>query len=263
MPEKQILWQVDSFTEEALQGNPAGVCVLDSWPSEVWLQLIAREMNLSETAYIVRSGDDWELRWFTPLVEVDLCGHATLAAAHILWQEGYLQSDQEARFQTRSGILRAKREQDWIVLDFPAYETVSCAPNEDVLAALNVPIVAFGQNKSCFLVETESEAWVRKANPDFSRLLKVPLHVELTSRAEGDEYDFVSRVFAPSVGINEDPVTGSAHCTLGPYWATRLGKQELRAYQASARGGELIVRVFAERVQLLGHAVSIFKLQLL
>jgi PhzF family phenazine biosynthesis protein len=224
------------------------------------MQAVAREMNLSETAFLSRQTDGYDLRWFTPAAEVDLCGHATLASAHILWEAGYLKQAEQARFHTRSGLLTAVRQEDWIQMDFPAKIEEPADPPPDLLAALGAEVCYVGRNAFDYLVEVESEAVVRSLKPDFGRLEKLPVRgVIVTSRSSTPEFDFVSRFFAPAVGVNEDPVTGSAHCCLGPYWAPKLGKSEMTAYQASPRGGVLRVCVQGERVLLSGQAVTVLK----
>jgi PhzF family phenazine biosynthesis protein len=217
-------------------------------------------MNLSETAFLHPVGDGFQLRWFTPVVEVDLCGHATLAAAHVLWEERHISSNQPARFQTRSGLLTAERRGDWIELDFPA-EPAEIAPAPAALArSLGVPILNAGRNRFDALVEVESEETLRRLTPDFGRMAEVPVRgVIVTSRATTSGYDFISRFFAPRLGIDEDPVCGSAHCCLGPYWGRRLGKTDLTGYQASPRGGVVRVRLAGPRVVLAGQAVTVLR----
>ena len=264
-----IIIQVDAFTAQPFRGNPAAVCVLDGPADELWMQNVAREMNLSETAFLYPLGDDpaeagFNLRWFTPAVEVDLCGHATLAAAHVLWERGHLPPDTAVSFHTKSGLLAARRQGDWIELDFPAEPESPVEPPPALLEALGVEPLHLGKNRMDYLVELPAEAQVRGLRPDLSLLLTFPHRgVIVTSRAESPDYDFVSRFFAPQVGIAEDPVTGSAHCCLGPYWQGRLGRAELMAYQASARGGEVRVRVEGDRVYLSGQAVSVLQGELL
>jgi PhzF family phenazine biosynthesis protein len=264
------IFQVDAFTRRPFGGNPAGVCLLpDDWPQDAdWMQNVANEMNLSETAFLQRMEDGYHLRWFTPKTEVDLCGHATLASAHTLWECGQLPRDAQARFHTRSGLLTAQRQGDWIEMDFPAKveEPVEAMP--ELSQALGVQPVYMGRNQFDYLVVVASEAEVRNAQPDFGRLQQLTVRgAILTARSETPQYDFVSRFFAPAVGINEDPVTGSAHCCLGPYWGKRLaaegkGKDELVAYQASRRGGVLRIRLAGERVRLAGQAVTVFRADL-
>jgi PhzF family phenazine biosynthesis protein len=227
------------------------------------MQAVAREMNLSETAFLSRQADGYDLRWFTPAAEVDLCGHATLASAHILWEAGYLKQTEQARFHTRSGLLTAVRQGGWIQMDFPAKLEEPAAPPPDLLPALGVEVRYVGRNAFDYLVEVESESVVRNLKPDFGRLEKLPVRgVIVTSRSDTPGFDFVSRFFAPAVGVNEDPVTGSAHSCLSPYWASKLGKSEMTAYQASPRGGVLRVCVQGERVLLSGQAVTVLKAEM-
>jgi PhzF family phenazine biosynthesis protein len=254
------IYQVDAFTDKPFAGNPAGVCILANPADPNWMQSVAREMNLSETAFICPEADGYRLRWFTPAVEVDLCGHATLATAHILWETERLPAGEEARFFTRSGLLKAKKEGDFMELDFPAKPEESAAPLPGLAEALGVSIQYLCKNKFDYLAEVDSEDIVRNLKPDLSKLKEIEARgVIVTSRAKSGPYDFVSRFFAPRVGVNEDPVTGSAHCFLGPYWAKRLGKSEFLAYQASARGGEIGVRLLGERVFLFGRAVTVLR----
>lgn len=247
---------VDAFTDRPFGGNPAAVCVLDRWPDGDWMQAVAAEMNLSETAFLVPEGGGFGLRWFTPTVEVDLCGHATLASAHVLWEEGRVAPDARIDFQTRSGTLSAQRDGAWIVLDFPALPPREIEPPPGLIEALGAEPLWVGEAPHFFLVEVESEDAVRALDPDFRALTafgdRNPI---VTARGEG-EHDFVSRFFAPGAGIDEDPVTGSAHCVLGPYWAARLGCDEMLAVQASLRQGTVRVRLVGDRVLLGGQAVT-------
>jgi PhzF family phenazine biosynthesis protein len=252
--------QVDAFTNTPFGGNPAAVCLLEEERDDQWLQHVAREMNLSETAFLRKQKDGFELRWFTPAVEVDLCGHATLASAHVLWEDQYLNWDEQARFHTRSGLLTAERQQDgWIELDFPAKLEEPTAPPPDLLLALGITSAEYiGKNVFDYLVEVDSEETLRAMQPNFSLLETVSARgVIVTSRATTPGYDFVSRFFAPLAGINEDPVTGSAHSCLTPYWSKKLDKDEMMAYQASARGGILRVRANGDRVKIAGQAVTV------
>jgi PhzF family phenazine biosynthesis protein len=256
----QEIFQVDAFTDTAFKGNPAGVCVMPQAGDEGWMQNLATEMNLSETAFLVRQDDGYNLRWFTPAVEVDLCGHATLASAHILWETGLLAVDEQARFFTRSGLLTAERQGDWIQLDFPSEPAIMVQAPENLDRALGVSVTYVAKNRFDFLVEVEAEDLVRNLTPDYVLLSSISSRgFMVTSRSDSSEIDFISRFFAPAFGINEDPVTGSAHCCLGPYWADKLNKRELTAYQASARGGIVRVRVSEERVYLLGQAVTVMR----
>ena len=254
--------QVDAFTAKPFAGNPAAVCVLPEARDASWMQSVAREMNLSETAFLLRQADGFELRWFTPVVEVDLCGHATLAAAHALWEEGHLPPDGQARFHTRSGLLTAQRNGDWIEMDFPAaLEKPEQAP-DGLVEALGVNPKYIGRNQFDYIVELDSEDTVRRLKPNYTLLEKITARgVIVTSRAA--DYDFISRFFAPAAGINEDPVTGSAHCCLGPFWRARLNKTEFLAYQASVRGGVVRVRLEGDRVLLSGQAVTVLRGELL
>ena len=256
--------QIDAFAERPYTGNPAAVCLLDDERDARWMQAVAEEMNLSETAFVRRARDGFDLRWFTPSVEVDLCGHATLAAAHALWSEDRVAEDAEIRFRTRSGVLSAARNGDLIELDFPATRPDAADLDEarmrELGEVLGVVPRRIGRSAFDLLVEVESERDVRAARPDFRRLAELDCRgVIVTSTPEDSRFDFVSRFFAPAAGVDEDPVTGSAHCCLGPYWGERLGKSEMTAFQASARGGIVRVRVYGERVILGGHAVTVFK----
>jgi PhzF family phenazine biosynthesis protein len=257
------LLQIDAFTAEPFRGNPAAVCLLERPVTDAWRQAVALEMNLSETAFVERAGDGFRLRWFTPTVEVDLCGHATLAAAHALWETGWLDAAETARFQTRSGMLTARRDGNQIEMDLPAEPPRAAAVPAGVEAALGVAAVAAGRNRFDLFIEVADEAAVRGAAPDFRALRQVDARgVVITSRAAGADADFVSRFFGPNVGVDEDPVTGSAHCGLGPWWAERLGRDELMGFQASARGGLVRVKVRGERVLLAGAAVTVLRGQL-
>ena len=256
----QHIYQVDAFTTTPFRGNPAAVCVLPEPVSERWMQDVAREMNLSETAFLVGGDDGYQLRWFTPLVEVDLCGHATLASSHVLWETGEVRPDETIRFHTKSGLLSATRDGDWIELDFPATPVSACDPPLALIDGLGVSPVFVGKSIFDYLVELPSESEVRELSPDFSTLGRlVTRGVMVTSRSDSPECDFVSRFFAPGTGVDEDPVTGSAHCALGPYWKERLGKSELAARQVSARGGELRVSVDGDRVRIAGQAVTVLR----
>jgi PhzF family phenazine biosynthesis protein len=259
----QIIHQVDAFTNRPFAGNPAAVCILDQPRDAIWMQNVAMEMNLSETAFLERVEDGFNLRWFTPAVEVDLCGHATLAGAHILWETGLLTPAQEARFHTKSGRLTANRRGDWIELDFPAKPDKPVEAPRGLVDALGVTPLYAGKNAFDYIIEVDSEATVRRLTPNFSLLKTLGVRgVMVTSRATMPGYDFVSRFFAPGAGIDEDPVTGSAHCCLGPFWSARLGKTEFVAYQASKRGGTVRVRVNGDRVLLQGQATTIMRAEL-
>jgi PhzF family phenazine biosynthesis protein len=258
--------QVDAFTERRFAGNPAAVCVLSDPAEEEWMQNVAAEMNLSETAFVrpLGTSSKFSLRWFTPKSEVDLCGHATLATAHVLWDERHLPTDQPAVFETRSGVLTARRGSSGIELDFPSEpvnEEFTAPDKQDALrTAVAAPIRFAGRNRFDILVELESEDQVRALRPDIRRLEQFPVRgVIVTGRSQSREYDFVSRFFAPRVGVDEDPVCGSAHCCLGPYWAEKIGRKELTAHQVSCRGGVVKIRVEGRRVVLIGQAVTVLR----
>jgi PhzF family phenazine biosynthesis protein len=258
------IYQVDAFTNKAFRGNPAGVCILKQPGNETWMQLVAREMNLSETAFLYKTEDGYNLRWFTPQTEVDLCGHATLASAHILFETGLLPAGQAARFHTASGLLTARKQDDYIEMDFPAKPVEAIEAPRGMAEALFADLVFVGKNKFDYLAEIETDETIRCMEPNLDQLKTLGMRgVMVTSRSADPEFDFISRFFAPGVGINEDPVTGSAHCCLGPYWAEKLGKSEMVAYQASPRGGIVHVRVAGERVFLKGQAITVFKAEML
>lgn len=268
------IYQVDAFTDRPFKGNPACVCLSDAdrpdpggW-TESWMQSLAAEMNLSETAFLRTQADRFGLRWFTPKREVSLCGHATLATAHVLWEEQILKPEEEARFDTRSGLLTARKDGGWIEMDFPAKEVVEADENASLNAALGIAPLYTGQltaaNGTLYLFEVESEEEVRALAPDFGRLASSGARaVIVTGRSRSPEYDFVSRFFAPLVGIAEDPVTGSSHCYLAPYWGRKLGKRSLVGFQASARTGVVGCHWKGERVLLRGQAITVFKGELL
>jgi PhzF family phenazine biosynthesis protein len=256
---------VDAFTNVPFAGNPAAVCVIDQPRPEEWLRNVAREMNLSETAFLIPRNGDFDLRWLTPSVEVDLCGHATVASAHVLWEDGHLPAGEQARFHTRGGLLTADRRGDWIELDFPVKIATEAEPPSELLPALGVgaPLRVL-RNTFDYLVEVESEDILRALTPDHAMLRKIPVRgVIATARSSAPEFDFVSRFFAPGSGIDEDPVTGSAHTALGPYWGAKLGKAEMTGYQASARGGVVRVRLNGDRIILGGQAVTVMQATLL
>lgn len=258
------MFQVDAFTDQPFAGNPAAVCILDKTRDASWMQSVAREMNLPETAFLTRQEDGFGLRWFTPSVEVDLCGHATLASAHILWEAGLLDRREQARFHTRSGLLTAAYSRGEVELNFPATPAEPMNPPEGLGKALGVIPTHVGKSVYDYLVEVESEDAVRNLRPDLGLLKIIDARGTIvTARADSSPYDFVSRFFAPGAGIDEDPVTGSAHCCLGPYWSGRLGKKEFVAYQASERGGTVRVRLAGDRVILGGKAVTVLRGMLL
>lgn len=252
------MYVVHAFTDRAFAGNPAAVCFPSAPPADAWMQQVAAEMRLSETAFLTPVEGGYRLRWFTPAVEVDLCGHATLASAHVLWKTGRLQPGGQARFQTRSGLLTVEQGPGGMTMDFPARVAEPCREWNDLPTVLGARARFIGKNGTDALVELEDEQAVRSLQPDFARLEQYPVRgVIVTARSDDPKCDFVSRFFAPRAGVPEDPVTGSAHCCLGPFWSERLGKQDLVAYQASARGGWVRVGVRGSRVLLGGQAVLV------
>lgn len=260
------LFVVDAFTDRAFGGNPAAVCPLGSWPDDAWLQSVAGEMNLAETAFVVeRSDGSFDLRWFTPEVEVELCGHATLATAHALWQTGRVRNtDGPLVFHTLSGLLTARRSGDEIELNFPIEAPSPALVPEHLLEGLGATAVSVHRNRFDYLVEVADEQTIRNLRPDFTRLRHVSTRgITVTSRSDDVRFDFVSRFFAPAVGVDEDPVCGSSHCCLGPFWQQKLGKSELLAHQISKRGGVLRVTCDGDRVRLAGRAVLVTRGELL
>ncbi|GAL83584.1 phenazine biosynthesis protein PhzF family protein [Sporocytophaga myxococcoides] len=259
---KRNIYQVDAFTDVAFKGNPAGVMILDNPMEEQLMQKIANEMNLAETAFAYPVNDGYNLRWFTPEKEVKLCGHATLATAHIMWQEGFIKTD-KINFHTLSGILSAERVGDYIQLNFPAIIGRDTNTKELVKAQLGVDPIGFEESdKGYMVVELTNSDEVKNFLPDSEKLLKLGEFVVIIT-ARDKEYDFVSRVFAPAFGIDEDPVTGSAHCLLATYWNNVLGKKSFKAYQASKRGGQIDASLEKDRVYLTGKAVTVIKGEIL
>lgn len=256
--------QVDAFTSEPFKGNPAAVCVLEEERDAAWMQRVASEMNLAETAYLRPRDDGFALRWFTPTVEVDLCGHATLASAHVLWESGRLAHGQPARFHTKSGLLTAVRKGDWIELDFPSTPEEAVEAPPGLVEALGASPRYVGKSRFDYLVEFDSEESVARLRPDFRALGAISARgLIATARSAHPGFDFVSRFFAPASGIDEDPVTGSSHCCLAPFWSRRLGRDNFLARQISARGGVLRVRLDGDRVRLGGQAVTVLRGELL
>lgn len=256
MGEKII--QVDAFTDTPFKGNPAAVCILSREQTAVWMQSVAQEMNLSETAFLLRQDNGYALRWFTPAVEVELCGHATLASAHVLWEAGYLNPLEEAHFFTKSGLLTAAFRDGWIEMNFPAEREKAAYPPPGLEKALGSGFRYVGKNRFDYLVEVDTAEMVCKMAPDFNLLGSIEMRgVIVTSFSGSKDCDFVSRFFAPRVGVNEDPVTGSAHCCLAPFWESRLGKKEMIGCQVSSRGGIVKVRPAGDRVYIGGQAVTV------
>ncbi|NEQ45945.1 MAG: PhzF family phenazine biosynthesis protein [Leptolyngbya sp. SIOISBB] len=262
LPDTVTIFQVDAFTDHPFSGNPAAVCVLTTPTSETWMRAVAAEMNLSETAFLHPIEDGYQLRWFTPTTEVELCGHATLASAHILWREGILAAAQTARFHTKSGLLTATQNSEWITLNFPSQPLSPVSAPPELLKSLRglqpETVTYGGSAETNYLVELPSEDYVRSLQPDFAMMRLLPAHgVIVTALSEAPNVDFVSRYFAPAVGINEDPVTGSAHCSLVPFWEDKLGKSDFVAKQVSQRGGILHVQREGDRVLISGQAVTV------
>ncbi|ELP31166.1 PhzF family phenazine biosynthesis protein [Rhodopirellula baltica] len=259
------IWQVDAFTSKPFGGNPAAICILPEFPSDEWMQDLAGEMNLSETAFLVRESDrsTYQLRWFTPNVEVDLCGHATLASAHVLWEQGLVAKGSEIRFQTRSGELVCSQSDRGITLDFPASDC-SLVDDEklssDLKSAFGITKATVYQTAFDLMMVVQSGESVMELRPNYQALKDIPTRgVIVTSQDDRDGIDFVSRFFAPRCGIDEDPVTGSAHCCLAPYWSKRLGINPLVGHQASRRGGMVRCEVDDARVLLTGDAVTVLE----
>lgn len=251
----QSIIQVDAFADRPFVGNPAAVCILDHEADENWMQNVAAEMNVSETAFLYRTESGYNLRWFTPAAEVNLCGHATLASAFVLFYHGHVLKTDRIVFHTKSGDLTAAYDNGWIELDFPAIESESCPAPDGLLDALGVGADYVARAGEDYLIVVNSDDTVKKIRPDFARLAVLPVRgVMVTAKAPAG-YDFVSRFFAPAIGINEDPVTGSAHCALTPYWSQQLGKKDFLAFQASRRGGELRLSLEGNRVKIRGRAV--------
>jgi PhzF family phenazine biosynthesis protein len=250
------LFIVDAFAAQPFTGNPAAVCLLDRERDNRWLQALACEMNLSETAYVLPHVEGWGLRWFTPTVEVDLCGHATLATSHVLWETGRLRPVETAIFHTRSGKLECRRSEQWIAMDFPADPPREAELSIDLLDGLGVRPTFVGRSRMDVIACLESEQAVRDVVPNQSALGRIDCRGILITAKSAGQYDFVSRSFFPRLGVPEDPVCGSAHCCLGPFWSERLGKIELAGHQVSKRGGVVRVRCNGERVTLSGSAIT-------
>lgn len=256
------LYQVDAFADAPFAGNPAAVCLLDGPANPAWMQNVAAEMNLAETAFLYKESGNYNLRWFTPTAEVDLCGHATLASAHILFETGGVAVDDEARFNTASGLLTVHRNgNDTLTMDFPATPPTEGEPPSNLADVFGFEPVWTGRSRFDVFVEAPDEAAVRRLTPDHTAIAAIGERgVIITAEADpGNTYDVVSRFFAPGVGVPEDPVTGSAHCAIAPYWASKLGKDTLIGYQASSRGGFIALHVIGDRVELTGRAVTVFR----
>jgi len=258
---KTDFYQVDSFTERPYYGNPAAVVILDKAADEEWMARVAAEMNLSETAFLYSTGkNEYNLRWFTPAEEVDLCGHATLATAHILWEREFVNNSDDISFNTKSGKLICQNNNGLIAMDFPKEAPEESAVPEEVHKGLGVKLLYTGKNRMDYLVEVESEEVLKNLEPDFNLLKRLDSRgVIVTAHSDNPDFDFVSRFFAPALLIDEDPVTGSAHCCLAPYWAKKLNKTEFKAMQVSKRQGVLQVKLKGNRVIISGNAVTVFE----
>ena len=257
-----LMVQADAFTDKPFAGNPAAVCLLKRPATSKWMLNVAREMNLSETAFLLRRGSGYQLRWFTPVAEVDLCGHATLASAHVLWEGGLVKRSSRILFSTKSGPLTARRNSGWIELDFPSKPARRVTAPELLKKGLGVELLYVGLNQTDYMAQVRSEDVLRRLKPDFAALAKLPGYRGVAVTAVGGKksgFDFVSRFFGPAIGINEDPVTGSAHCMLAPFWSARLGKTDLMARQLSERGGIVRAKLCGKRVALYGQAVITLK----
>lgn len=273
----ETIYLVDAFTDRAFAGNPAAVCVLQEEKADSWLQAVAMEMNQAETAFVWPQAEGFRIRWFTPESEEELCGHATLASAHILWEQALLAGGQRAVFSSRSGRLTADRDKTGgITLNFPAEAAVAAEPPPGLAELLGLrpsDLLWTGRNRLDYMVELADEGLVRSLKPDFAALRTLVAALDFRgvivtapgspSGATSGRFDCVSRFFCAEPTVPEDPVTGSAHCCIGPYWAGRLGKSELLAYQASARGGVLKLAIKGARIELGGQALTVLKGQLL
>jgi PhzF family phenazine biosynthesis protein len=254
------IFTVDAFTAKPFAGNPAAVCLVSGPVSETWMQQVAQEMNLSETAFVYAVKDGFNLQWFTPTTEVDLCGHATLATAFVLWEANILGRNETAHFHTKSGLLTARIQDSWIELDFPAEPALEVETPTILIEALGVHPLYIGKNRFDYIVEVASEQTLMRIQPDFAMLAKLSVRgIIVTSKSNQPSTDFVSRFFGPAASVNEDPVTGSAHCCLGPYWQKKINKDNFTAYQASSRGGIVKLQVYNDRVKLMGQAVMIMR----
>jgi len=259
------IYQVDAFTSEMFKGNPAGVVLLETPVSEVWMQNIAMEMNLSETAYVIANGDDYDIRFFTPQNEIDLCGLATLSSAHTMFELGVVKSDQKIIFNAKGGRLEISKEGDFIVMNFPSYSLQKMEVPEKFEMIMGFrPKEIYSCDYGWVLAVAENEASIENAKPLFSEMESNGMgHSMITAKSEKENIDFVCRCFAPEFGIDEDPVTGSAHCALTPYWTKELGAKSLNSFQASKRSGKLIVKMIGDRVKIKGKALSVFSIDVL
>ncbi|MFE4429128.1 PhzF family phenazine biosynthesis protein [Peribacillus butanolivorans] len=252
---------INTFTDQPFRGNPAAVCFFSEEKNTEWMQQIAKETNLPVTAFIINlHKNECSLRWFTPSIEIPICGHGTLASSFFLWGKGYAQKNKPIVYQTKSGVLTSKLVDGMVQLEFPSLIEKEAIAPDLLIKALGVVPTYVGQNKWDYLIEVQSEEIVRNLNPDIDLIAQLPIRgIIVTSQSDSSEYDFVSRFFSPAQGLNEDYVTGSAHCCLGPYWKSKLGKNIFQAYQASERGGVIKVEVVEDIVKLSGNAVTIFE----
>lgn len=258
------LWQIDAFTDTAFSGNPAAVCLLQKEISETWMLKVAAEMNLSETAFLLPNEDYFNIRFFTPKVEIPLCGHATLASAHFLYESGLVNKSDKIDFRAPGGNFIIRNEAGYIKINFPSDTHSKMEIPAKFEEAMGFPAQAFYRGKNWYMAVVENEDFVRNAKPDFEKMKQYGFgHTAITAKSTNTGYDFVSRCFAPDMGINEDPVTGSVHLLLGQYWKEELGKSELMAYQASQRGGELKLQIDDVRSEILGEAVTVMKATLI
>ncbi|WP_416150179.1 PhzF family phenazine biosynthesis protein [Salipaludibacillus sp. HK11] len=251
---------LNTFTDQAFKGNPAAVCMLREKKDSSWMQSIAKEMNLPVTAFINQFKNDYYLRWFTPSMEIPICGHGTLASSFFLWEKGYVKKEKNIAFHTKSGVLKSQLIDNWVKLEFPSILEEKIIAPDLLINALGVEPTYVGKNQFDYLVELKSEDIVRNLIPNINLIAQLPVRgVIVTSHSNSNDFDFVSRFFSPAQGLNEDYVTGSAHCCLGPYWKSRLQKSEFTAYQASDRGGIIKVKLIDDKVLLSGKAVIVFE----
>jgi PhzF family phenazine biosynthesis protein len=264
-PRNQIeIVQIDAFTSEAYKGNPAAVCLMKGPGNEQWMRHVAREMNLSETAFLYPIKGGYHLRWLTPTSEVDMCGHATLATAHFLYEQGHEPKNKEIAFKVRAGWVSASKEGELITLNFPVNRPKKVKTPATLAKALGAKPKYVGVYPNAYLVEFASAKTVRELKPDLTALEKLSkAKICVTAKSDSKKYDFISRLFAPKLGIPEDPVNGNSHTALTPYWGTILNRDSLRSYYASARGGEIFVRLEGDRVRISGKAVTVMHAKLL
>ena len=264
MTDNKTIFQVDAFTDEPFKGNPASVMIVSEDVTSEWMQNIAFEMNLSETAFVIPQNNGFHIRYFTPAKEVALCGHATLASAHILYSLGLISEKDKIEFKALGGDLTVKKDGSWIVMNFPAFDNQKTDIHTDFESSVGFqPIEMYSSNYNWVIAVAQTEDEILNSNPDFERIKNNGLaHLMITAKSNSNQADFVVRCFAPSLGINEDPVTGSAHCALTPLWSEKLGKTEFNSLQLSKRTGKLKVKLVNGRVEIKGKAVTIFKAEI-